>query len=101
MYEKLSLGTRISENIKNLGLELTTLFELFDIALGPTNGMSRKILLYTHVRRQKILLRKLLYTLIHDNNNPATLYAPSLMHFAPPSSLQRAAVDYPLPASSP
>jgi len=36
-----------------LGLEMTTLFDCFDIAFGPTNGMSRKILLYTHVQRQK------------------------------------------------
>jgi len=54
---KLSLGTRILENMKTLGLEMTTLFDFFDIAFGPTNGMSRKILLYTHVRQQKILLR--------------------------------------------
>jgi len=35
----------ISESMKTLGLELTTLFEFFNIAFGPTNGMSRKILL--------------------------------------------------------
>jgi len=54
---KLSLGTRMYENIKTLGLEMTTLFDFFDISFGPTNGMSRKILLYTHVRRPKTLLR--------------------------------------------
>jgi len=47
---KLSLGTRIPENMKTLRLEMTTLFDFFDIAFGPTNGMLRKIWLYTHVR---------------------------------------------------
>jgi len=53
--------------MKTLGLEMTTLFEFFDIAFSPTNGMSRKILLYTHVRRAKkhyygVVLHKLLYS---------------------------------------
>jgi len=43
--------------MKTLGLEMTALFEFFDIAFGPTNGMSGKILLYTHVRRAKTLLQ--------------------------------------------
>ena len=63
---KLSLGSRIPEDMKTLGLEMTTLFEFFDIALDPTNGMSRKILLYTHVRRAKhyygVVIHKLFYT---------------------------------------
>jgi len=39
IYVKLSLRTRIPENMKTLGLEMTTLFEFFDNAFGPTNGM--------------------------------------------------------------
>jgi len=35
MCEKLSLGTRISENIKTLGLELTTLSEFFRYRVRP------------------------------------------------------------------
>jgi len=55
--------------MKTLGLETTTLFEFFEIAFCPTNRMSGKILLYTHVQQQKILLgvvlHKLLYTETH------------------------------------
>ena len=34
--------------MKTLGREMTTLFAFLEIAFGPTNDMSRKILLYTH-----------------------------------------------------
>jgi len=61
MYRMRLMGAIIPENNKTLGLDLTTLFEFFDIAFGPTNGMSWKmswkILLYTHARRAKTLLR--------------------------------------------
>jgi len=42
MFGKLSLGTKTPENMKTLGLEMTTLFEFFDIALGPLMGCQEK-----------------------------------------------------------
>jgi len=39
IYRMRLMGTIIPENIKTLGLELTTLLEFFNIAFGPINGM--------------------------------------------------------------
>jgi len=48
--------------MKTLGLELTTLFQFFDIACGPTKGMSGKILLYTQKHYYGVVLHELIYT---------------------------------------
>ena len=65
-YEKLSLGTRIPENIKTLGLELTTLFDIFAIALGPLMGCHEKFCYIRTCDSRKyyygVVIRKLLYS---------------------------------------
>jgi len=66
IYGKLSLGTRIPENTKSVGLDLTTLFDFFDIALGLTDGMSGKFCYIRTCDVQKhyygVVLYKLFYT---------------------------------------
>ena len=61
MCEKLSLGTTIPENMKTLGLEMTTLFDLFDIAFGRSKhvsmGNDEKFCYIRNARQHKILLR--------------------------------------------
>jgi len=65
IYRMRLMGTRIPDNINTLGLEMTTLFEFFDIAFGPLMGCQEKFCFIRTCDGQKhysgVVLHKLLY----------------------------------------
>ena len=65
MGRKVSWGTTTGESKVSVGCRGPEIFDRIEISSGPSNGIREKILLYTHTRQSKILLRSRSTKLLH------------------------------------